>query len=81
MITAGTALGVQLLQSLGELREGRVVVETALHETDPLGQSLPHLLAERSASMLPDGVMDDLPEILVRPVAPGETDECERRRQ
>ena len=81
VIAAGAPLGVQLVQRLGELLERRVVVEGALHEPDPLGQPVPDLLAERGAGMLLDRVVDDLREILVGPVPPGEPDERERRRQ
>ena len=80
MIAAGTALGVQLLQRLGQPTECGVVVEGALHEAEALGQPVPHLLAEWCAGMLLDRVIDDLAEILVGPIPSGEADQRERGR-
>ena len=59
----------------------RRVVEGARHETETLGQVAPHALAERRPRVLLDRVVDDLAEVLVGPVAPGEPDEREARRE
>ena len=72
---------VELAHRLGEKVEGGVVVEGAGHEPDALGEGAPHVLPERGAGPLPDGVVDDLPEVLVLPVPPGETDEREAGRE
>ena len=61
--------------------EGCVVVECALHEAEPLGQPVPHLLTKRGARVLLDRLVDHLAEVLVGPVSARETDEGERRRQ
>ena len=65
----------------GEQVEGRVVVEGARHEPEALGERAPDLLAERGAGVLAHRVVDDLAEVLVGPVAPGEPDEREAGRQ
>ena len=75
MIAAGAPLCVQFLQRLGQRLEAVVVVERALHEPDALGQPVPYLLAERRTGVILDGVVDDLGEILVGPVASREPDE------
>ena len=61
--------------------ERDVVVEVAGHEPEALGELLPDLLAERRARVLLDRVVHDLGEVLVGPVAPGEPDQREARRQ
>ena len=58
-----------------------VVVELALHEPDALGELVPDLLVERCASVLLDGVVHDLREVLVDPVPTGEADEGEAGRK
>jgi hypothetical protein len=80
-VAARTTGLVQLLDGRLEAAERLVVVEDALHEAHPLGQLLPDLLAERGARMLLDGVVHDLREVLVLPVAAGESHEGEARRQ
>ena len=47
----------------------------------PSARLRPHVLAERGAGVLLDGVVDDLHEVLVGPVAAGEADEREARRE
>ena len=81
MITAGAPLGVEICQCLGQRCEGGRVVETALDKTDSLRQPVPHLLPEWRSGVFFDGVIDDLTEILVGPVATGEAHQRERRRQ
>ena len=81
VVAAGAALLVELVDRLGEQVEGGVVVEVARHEADALGQRAPDLLAERRAGLLADRLVDDLAEVLVGPVAPGEADQREARRQ
>ena len=81
VVAAGAALLVELGDGLGEQVEGGVVVEAAGDEADALGEGAPHLLAERGARVLLDRLVDDLAEVLVGPVAPGEPDEREAGRQ
>ncbi len=78
MIAAGAALGVQLLQCLGQASERGVVVEGALYEAEPLRESVPDLLSEGCAGVLFHRIVDDLAEILVGPISSGETDKRER---
>ncbi len=49
VIAAGAAFFVERLQGLLELLEGRVIIETALHEPDSLGETVPDMLTERGA--------------------------------
>lgn len=72
---------VQLLDRGPEGLEGHVVVEVALHEAHALAELLPDLFAEGRTGMLLDGVVHDLGEVLVLPVAAREADEREARRQ
>ncbi|MFK4542229.1 hypothetical protein RKD29_001825 [Streptomyces tendae] len=72
---------VQLLDGAAQPLEGVVVVEGALDEAHPLDELLPDLLAERRTGVFLDGVVHDLGEVLVLPVAAGEPDEREARRQ
>src|SRR5690606_37691118 len=51
--------------------------EGALDEADAPGQLAPHILVEGGARVLFHGVVDDLGEVLVVPVAPRGADECE----
>ena len=57
--------------------EGFVVVEFAANEPDSLEQLFPHLLAEGGTSVLGYRVMNDLGEVLVLPVASGESHQPE----
>ena len=81
MVAPGAAVLVELVDRLGEQVEGSGVVEGAGDEAETLGQVAPHVLAEGGARVLLDGVVDDLPEVLGRPVAAREADEREARRQ
>ena len=79
---AAGALGlVQLLDGRPQPLEGVVVVEVALDEAHALDELLPDLLAERRTRVLLDRVVDLLGEVLVLPLAAGEADEREARRQ
>ncbi|SKV43720.1 Uncharacterised protein [Mycobacteroides abscessus subsp. massiliense] len=49
MIAAGAAFLVERLQGLLELLEGLVIIETALHEPDSFGKTVPDVLTERGA--------------------------------
>lgn len=49
VIAAGATFLIEGLQRLLELLEGRVVIETALHEPDSLGKAIPHMLTKRRA--------------------------------
>jgi len=71
------AFDVELVDGLTELAERLGVVELARDEPDALEQLRPRLLAERRARVLLHGVVDDLGEVLVLPVASGEADESE----
>ena len=81
MVAAGAADLVELLDGAPQLVERRVVVEVAGHEPEALGELLPDLLAELGAGVLLDRVVHDLREVLVGPVAAGEADQAEARRQ
>ena len=81
MVAHRAALDVQLLDRLAKTHEGVVVVELAGHETDALQQLLPGLLTELGARMSANGLVHDLREVLVLPVASGEPDEGETRRE
>ena len=81
MVAAGAAHHVELVEGAGEVGEGDVVVEVAGHEPEALGELLPDLLAELRAGVLLDRVVHDRGEVLVGPVAPGEADQAEARRQ
>ena len=63
------ALDVELLDGLARAAERVGVVELARHEADALQQLLPGLFAELGARVLLDGVVHDLREVLVLPVA------------
>ena len=73
------ALDVELVDRLAQASERIGVVELARDESDALQQLLPRLLAELGARVLLDGVVHDLGEVLVLPVAAGEPDEREAR--
>lgn len=79
MIAVRAAFVVERLEGVAQVVERGVVVEIALHEAETLREALPHLLAEARAGVFPHGVVHDRPEVLVGPVASGETDESERR--
>src|SRR5699024_1793866 len=81
VVATRPALLVQLAHGLGEQVEGRVVVEDPRHEAEALGQRAPHLVPEGRARVLLDGLVDDLAEVLVLPVPPGEADEREPGRE
>ena len=81
MVAAGAALGIELLQRLGEPGERVVVVERAWYETESLGQPLPVLLPERCPAVVLDGLVHHLAEILGFPVPPGEAHQGEGRWQ
>ena len=81
MVATGATLDVERVQRLGQRRERRIVVETALYEAETFGQPVPDLLAERGAGVFFDGLVDDLTEVFVGPVPAGEPDQRERRRQ
>ena len=81
MVAAGAADPVEVLDGLPQAVEGDVVVEVARHEPEALGELLPDLLAELGAGVLLDRVVHDLGEVLVGPVAAGEADQREARRQ
>ncbi len=53
MVAAGAPLRIQFVQWLGQSAERGVIIESALHEPDALGQPVPHLLAERRAGVRP----------------------------
>ena len=77
VVPLGAALLVELCDCLAEALEGLVVVEGALDEADALGELVPDVFTEGRAGVLLDGVVDDLREVLVLPVAPGEARERE----
>ncbi len=81
VVAAGAAGRVEVVHRLAQCLERRVVVEVAGDEPHPLGELLPDLFAEVGAGVLTDGVMHDLREVLVLPVAAGETHQGEARRQ
>ncbi len=81
VVAQRAALRVELLDVGLQPLERLVVVELALHEADALRELLPHVLVERGAGVLLHRVVDDLREVLVVPVAPGEADQGEARRQ
>ncbi len=65
----------------GQVAERDVVVELTRHEPEALGELLPDLLTELGAGVLLHRVVHDRREVLVGPVAPGEADQAEPRRQ
>jgi hypothetical protein len=76
-----TAFSSKALHGLGELVEGVIVTELARHEPDTLADLLPHRVPERGARVFLHGLVGELGEILVLPVAPGEAHQGEARRQ
>ena len=81
MVAAGAAHPVEVVDGLRQRVERLVVVEVTGHEPEAVGELVPDLLAKRGAGVLLDGVVDDLREVLVGPVAAGESDQREPRRQ
>ena len=79
-VTRGPALFVELGEGLSELVLAALVGEVHREVAETVGQRLPHVLAELGPRVLLDGVVHDLQEVLVRPVAAGEPDEGESRR-
>ena len=72
---------VELLDGVAQLAEGVRVVELTRDEADALQQLGPRLFAERRAGVLLHGVVDDLGEVLVLPVASGESHQGEPGRE
>ena len=81
VVAAGAADPVEVLDGLLQAVERLVVAEAARHEPEPLGEAVPHVLPERRAGVLADGVVDDLAEVLRVPVTAGEPGQREARRQ
>ncbi len=77
VVAHGAAFDVELLDRLAQPAERVVVAELAGDEADALQQLLPRLLTERRARVLADGVVDDVREVLVLPVAAREADQRE----
>ena len=75
------ALDVEVLDGLAQAPEGVGIVELARHEADALQQLLPGLFAVLGARVLLDGLVHDLREVLVLPVAAREAHEREARRE
>lgn len=81
VVAQRAALGVEVVDGALELAERLGVVERALHEADALFELTPDVLVERGAGVFLDGVVDELGEVLVLPVATSEPDEREPRGQ
>src|SRR5262245_34865105 len=81
MVPTGAPLPIQLLDGFAKRLERGVVVEVARHEAESLGELFPHLVAEWRAGVLFDRLVDDLSEVLVRPVPAGEADKRKAWRQ
>ena len=81
VVAGRAALAVELLDGVLELGEGDVVGEVAGHEAEALRQLPPDLLTKRRPRVLAHGVVHDLGEVLVGPVAAGETGQREARRE
>ena len=81
VIAADTTFVVERGQRVGQVLEGLGLVETALHEPDTFSEPLPDVLTELGASTVLDCFEDDVREVLVRPVTPGEPDQSESGRQ
>ena len=82
VVAAGAALVVELLDGRREPVEGGVVVEVARDEPEALGELAarpPRGTRVRACCL--HRVVHDLREVLVGPVAPGEADQREARRQ
>jgi hypothetical protein len=75
------AFDVQLVDGLAKTAERVGVGELAADETDAFQQLLPRLLAVLGAGVRLDRLVHHLGEVLVVPVASGEPDESEPRRQ
>ena len=77
MVASRSAFLVEFADRACQSLEGFVVVEFAANEPDSLEQLFPHLLAEGGTSVLGYRVMNDLGEVLVLPVASGESHQPE----
>jgi len=77
VVAAGAAGLVEFLKGGAEPLEGLVGVERARHEPDTFQKLFPDLLPETGAGVLLDRVVDHLREILIGPVAAGETHQAE----
>jgi hypothetical protein len=77
VVAAGSAALVEFGESLGQPVEGVVVIETARHKAQALGEATPDLLLEGRPSMRFDRVVNDLGEVLDRPIPAGEADQRE----
>ena len=81
MVAARAPPLVEFTHGLGQEVEGLGVIERARHEADALAERTPDVLPERRARALLHGLVDDLAEVLVGPVAAGEPDEREAGRE
>ena len=81
VVATGAPGHVELVDRLAQLLERLVVAEVAGNEAHPFGQFMPDLLAEGGPSVFAYGVVDDLGEVLVLPLAAGEAEQREARRQ
>ena len=77
VVAAGAALGVELLQGLGEPRERGFVIELAPHEPQSIGQPFPDRLTKRGTAVFLDVIEYHLGESVVIPVAARETHQGE----
>ena len=80
-VPGGLAGRTELVEGLGEAVEALVAVERAGHEPQPLGEALPHVLAELGARAFLRALLGEFREFLVIPFPAPETDERESRRQ
>ena len=74
-------LGVEVVDGLLEVSNASSSSNSPGTKRMPSASWLPDVLVERRAGVLLDGVVDDLLEVLVLPVAPGEADEREAREE
>jgi len=81
VVTHRAPLDVELVDGLAKTSERLGIIELALDEADAFEQLLPGLLAELGPGVLLDRLVHDLREVLILPVAPGETHERESGRQ
>ena len=73
VVAPRAALLVELIDRVAEPLERLVVVELALHEADALGELLPDRFVERGAGVGLDGLLDLRGEVLVLPLAGGQS--------
>jgi len=76
-VAAGAVTAVEVLQGLGQVVEGVVVVEGARQELGRLGQPLPGLLAELGARAVAGRLLRELLELAIAPVTAGEAQQDE----